>query len=131
MAVTASVHIEDDPETRRHLLAAVTAHVRRLQRDGRSVPAGLAMLLVAPDGQGRTPVGEIAESADGGGMTPLALDYRSAGAVLGVSERTTRRLVRAGELPSVNVGGCPRVRMADLVAYVTGLDPVNSTGRQA
>ena len=84
------------------------------------------MLLLAPDGQERTPLGEIPEPVNGGGMTALCLDYRSAGAVLGVSERTTRRLVHDGVLPSVKVGGCPRVRLADLVEFVTGLEPVGA-----
>ena len=41
---------------------------------------------------------------------------------LGVSLRTIERLISAGRLPLVHVEGAARVRVADLEAYVQGLE---------
>jgi excisionase family DNA binding protein len=46
---------------------------------------------------------------------------------LGVSLRTIERLIAAGRLPLVHVEGAARVRMADLGAYVQGLDADHRT----
>ena len=46
---------------------------------------------------------------------------------LGVSLRTIERLISAGRLPVVHVGGAARVRVADLGAYVQGLGADNRT----
>lgn len=61
--------------------------------------------------------------SDGDGDDPdvLTLSYAQVGLRLGVSERTVRRLVAAGQLPAVEVGHRPRIRPGDLDAYVAGL----------
>jgi excisionase family DNA binding protein len=85
---------------------------RRYRRDGQHWPPVLESLrLLASSGQGR-PIfdGDI-----------LAMNYESAGRLLGVSERTVRRLVANGELPRVEIGGCSRVTVDDLRAYKDGL----------
>ena len=85
------------------------------------VPAQLVELLsqLASAGQGRPKVADVeAEPHD---SSVLLLDYNAAAARLGVSERTVRRLVAAGSLPAVVVGGCRRVRAADLAGYVEAL----------
>jgi excisionase family DNA binding protein len=45
----------------------------------------------------------------------------------GVSLRTIERLISAGSLPLVHVGGAARVRVADLGAYVQSLDADSRT----
>lgn len=49
---------------------------------------------------------------------------------LSVGRTLARSLVRSGELPSVRLGRCVRVRMADLTAYVERL-PVRGNGANA
>jgi excisionase family DNA binding protein len=47
-----------------------------------------------------------------------AVRYADAARRLSVSERTIERLVRSGDLPTVAIGGSPRIRVTDLTAYV-------------
>jgi excisionase family DNA binding protein len=113
---------------RRHLLAAVAEHVRRLRRSGLTPPAGLlAYAIRASGGLGRTTVDGLRSSVDSDRVPPLALDYRKVADVLSVSERSVRRAVAAGELPAVEVAGCRRVRVDDLAEYVSGRQPINTT----
>ena len=51
---------------------------------------------------------------------PLLLTYGAAGAKLSLSARTIRRLVDAGDLPVVRIGGAVRIAQADLEAYISG-----------
>lgn len=50
-------------------------------------------------------------------QVPLAHDYRQAGARLGVSERTVRRLVTGGALLSLGAGRRRLISEAELVRY--------------
>lgn len=52
---------------------------------------------------------------------PLLLRLRDAAEVLGISERSLRRLIERRELPTVMVGGCRRVKTSDLQRYVDTL----------
>ena len=52
----------------------------------------------------------------------LLITKSEAAEQLGVSVRTVERLISAGLLPLVHVEGAARVRVADLGAYVQGLD---------
>lgn len=116
-------------DLRRHLAAAVAEHVRRLRRDGLAVPAELTRLTAAISASGgpeRPTLDDASSRVDSAGMQPLTVDYRDAAEVLGVSERSVRRAVRAGDLPAVRVAGSVRIRTADLTGYVEGLAPTNS-----
>lgn len=42
---------------------------------------------------------------------------------LRLSKSYVKKLIAAGEVPSVKVGRCRRVRLGDLGAYVNGLTP--------
>jgi excisionase family DNA binding protein len=84
----------DDDAAVRHVNAAVTAHIRQLQRDGRHVPPGLARYM-ATSGH---------ERPDLDVPPPLAVSCQEAARLLGVSVRTVRRRVRARLLPSVRIG---------------------------
>jgi len=56
------------------------------------------------------------------------LNYREAGKLLGVTERTVWTLVDNGELPAVRFGRSVRVDPVDLRAYI---DRCKTTGRTA
>lgn len=53
---------------------------------------------------------------------PVALGITDAARHIGVGATTLRALIGAGELASIMVGGRRLVRLADLDAYVAGLD---------
>ncbi|MDO8363054.1 MAG: helix-turn-helix domain-containing protein [Actinomycetota bacterium] len=112
-----------DPLLVRHLQRALSSHFRWCREQGVAVPAELRGLFdaLASDGQRRPTGARSGESGDDAAML-LALTYDQAAGRLGVSSRTVRRLVAAGSLPSVMVGGLPRVRAADLAAYVEGME---------
>jgi excisionase family DNA binding protein len=57
----------------------------------------------------------------------LLLTKSEAAEQLGVSLRTIERLISTGRLPLVHVAGAARVRVADLGAYVQGLDADHRT----
>lgn len=111
----------------RHVAAAVRVHIRELRREGLPVPAALADLaaICASGGLARPNMDGPTGAGDHPGMDPFAVDYRSAGDLLGVSDRSVRRLVRAGELTAVPIGGCKRIRVADLQNYLAGLPAVD------
>ena len=48
------------------------------------------------------------------------LTLKQVAVVLGLSERSVRRIIQAGDLPAIRVGGSPRIRSADLRAYMDG-----------
>jgi excisionase family DNA binding protein len=77
--------------------------------------------LMARSGQQRPNVAVDGPGGDGGGVTPLLVGYRDAAAVLGVGERTVRRLVADGTLPSMRVGQRVLVHVDDLAAYAASL----------
>jgi excisionase family DNA binding protein len=55
---------------------------------------------------------------------PALLTYTQVAEHLGISLSKVRRLIRAGDLTAVNVGERnPRVRRADLAAYIADLAP--------
>lgn len=116
-----------DDHIGRHLALAVKEHVRELRRSGLPVPAVLLDLVTvcATGGQARPTLDGPTGTGEGAAMDELTVDYRSAAGRLGVSDRSVRRLVRAGQLPAVEVGGAKRIRVADLREYVDRLQPVD------
>lgn len=121
-----------DGPLRRHLVAALEGYLAALKRNGVSPPPDLRDLVNAlrvSGGQSgsRNAVGE--DLGDVGVMQALAFSYRVAADRLGVSESTVKRLVKAGELPVVDVLGSRRIRSADLDAYLESL--ATSKGRGA
>lgn len=61
-------------------------------------------------------------------LPELMLTVGETATVLRVGETTVRALIKSGELESVLVTGCRRIRRADLEAYVASL-PVGRRGR--
>lgn len=108
-----------------HLSVALGNHLKWLQRNGYSVPDGLAELQAlfrskASGGQGE-PNGAVALELVEPRLDPLVLQYAEVARMLRCSPRTVGRLVSSGALPTVKVGGLARVRVVDLNAYVIGL----------
>jgi excisionase family DNA binding protein len=89
---------------------------RRYIQNGQHWPVELESLrLLASERQAAPFLDDTADSR-------LAVDYEEAARRLHVSRRTLQRLVASGELPTVVIGGCARVTVADLEAFVAGLD---------
>jgi excisionase family DNA binding protein len=113
-----------DDATRSHLAAALAAHAHKCRHNGRPLPPALTALLdgwTATGGQTRPSSPGPRAAGESDAMSALAVNYRDAGDLLGVSYRTVRRLVAKEVLPAVDVGGCRRIRTADLLDYVERL----------
>ncbi len=54
-------------------------------------------------------------------MSPRLLTYAATATVLGVGERTVKRLVTSGVLTPVKIGGSSRIRVEQLDDYITRL----------
>ena len=52
------------------------------------------------------------------GLFDHLLTLKEVGLILGLSERSVRRIIQAGDLPAIRIGGSPRIRSADLRAYL-------------
>lgn len=99
-----------------HLARAVAEHLKWCRRAGVPAPAELATLLAAlsaHSGQERPNV------APG---DPQAVNGASAARLLGVSERTVRRMRADGRLPSVRVGRRVLVPLAGVRRLLDGQD---------
>lgn len=105
-----------------HLVAALMAHIRQLNRDGVPVPAGLLDLaaLLARARHSPPNLDGPRGGRDAPAMPPLAVDYATAAAALGVSERTISRRVASGELPVIGSSHGRRIPVAALTAYAVG-----------
>ncbi len=109
-----------DPSARAHLRRALAAHHQWCRTNGVPFPAVFEPLLVS-NGQDWTSRDGDEEIADAAGV-PLAYRYDEAGEQLRVSEKTIRRLVEAGELRAVTIGGNNRrIPRDDLVEYLETL----------
>lgn len=109
--------------TARHLRHALASHASWCRTNAVEFPPELQDLLVilATTGQRRPPLGDERRSADDPSVL-LCLTYAEAGRRMGTSDRTVRRLVASGQLRSVRIGGCARIKTDDLAAYVAGLE---------
>jgi excisionase family DNA binding protein len=113
-----------------HLAVALEQHARSCRANGTKLPPELADLAKTcwarakgdSDRQEATTLAEVVQGLQGGPV-PLLVDVPEAAEVLGVSSRQVERLVASGELRSVKVGGCRRIRRSDLERYVDGLTP--------
>lgn len=86
--------------------------------DDTSVPPGVTVVAhVFATGSARVRRGLGAEMLDVHDC-PVLLDYDETAGYLNVSRRKVERLVKAGELPCVEVGSSRRIDPADLRAYM-------------
>lgn len=120
--------VEVSSDVAAHLAVAVKMYRDHRRRDYQPVPGELAELQqrwtdAARGGQAGTESTPIEAPAHDQGR--LLLTYEETARVLSVSKKTIGRLARAGDLPVVEVGGCPRIHRDDVEAYVEE----NRTGR--
>jgi excisionase family DNA binding protein len=112
-----------------HLATALRMHRDWAARTGIRVPAGFAELEQAftsraRRGQPGTALEELWVLRQSPDMTPRLLTYSQTATALSCSERQVKRLVADGLVPAVRVGaGAARIRVSDLDAYVTSLQP--------
>ena len=97
-----------------------------LQQSGLPVPPEVADFLAlcqaeASGDQAGPELATVADPLDGVSMSPLLLTYAQTEAALQCSHTQVKRLVSAGDLPTVKVGGLVRIRATDLAAYVDSL----------
>ena len=115
------------PALVRHLTYALSAHVRRLDQQGLTVPAELGFLVdfllraarIRLDSPMSAGIPETRQSAPMSDR--LLLTKHEAAERLSVSVRTVERLASTGRLPQVHVERSARFRVTDLEAYVDSL----------
>lgn len=123
-----------DVAAARHLEIALRTHRVKVERNGGAVPESvqlferLARFRVSGGQDGSLP-GDSTGAPDDQGVTPRLLTYRQAGDALTASESTVKRLVAAGDLPAVRIGGAARIRIVDLDVYVASLSVKPVDGR--
>jgi hypothetical protein len=108
--------LSTDADRLREVARLLAEHARRSRRNGAVMPAELAHALLLASGVLQRP--DVASTVDAG--ESLLMDYAAAARALSTSARTVRRYVTDGRLPAVDCGG-PRIRQADLVAFVASL----------
>lgn len=94
-------------------------HRRWCRDNGYQWPEEFDQLLaiVAGGGQGVTGSDDELDLSEDAGV-PLAYDYDETGRLLRCSERTVRRLVKAGQLRSILVGSSPRIPRSEIERFV-------------
>jgi excisionase family DNA binding protein len=118
----------NDAEVRlREVARLIASYATRCRTNGVPLPTDVALAFVAATGGQQRP--EVAERTVV--VDAQCLSYDQVADVLGVSERTVRRLVRSGRLPHVPIGALRRIRTADLVDYVTGQRARSETDEDA
>jgi len=115
-----------------HVTIALQQHRKWARTAGLAVPDELdhlerALAIRARRGQTGTPVEDLWSVRHAQTMTPRLLTYAATATVLGVGERTVKRLVAAGDLTPVRIGGSSRVRVEDVDDYIARLTESAST----
>ena len=111
-----------------HLVIALSRYLRQLRAEGGGVPAQIEDLIPILADRVRAlhdvPLLDRWRVPSGPSAVPrrLLITKSEAAGQLGVSLRTIERLISAGRLPLAHVEGAARVRVADLEAYVQGLE---------
>lgn len=121
-----------DPRERHELLLALAQRQRAMRADGATLPPGLFALAEAvagvSKGQGGPTVDAAADDVDAHPvLAPLAITTTTAAAAIGVSTSTVKRLVAAGQLPTVKLMGRTLIRAADLAGFIGALTPTHRT----
>jgi len=118
--------LELDAATSAHLAGAISRHFAWARTNGIRPPAQLLDLgemcvHSARRGQAGTTIDGIASLLDAAAMSPppLLVSYAESARLLGVGERTIKRMVADGALSPVRVGASSRIRRADLDSFVS------------
>lgn len=122
---TTPLTVAGTPTLIRDLRIAIELHRRASRNAGRAPSRPLADLdavlerITASSSQQPTNIDTTRPGSDAEPVPPLAVDYPEAARMLTVSERQLRRIVAAGHLPKIRIGGLVRFRRRDLEAFVT------------
>lgn len=109
-----------------HLAIALTRYVATARADGVSPPLELltlrdALVEVARSGHELPSVAASSDAGDGPSVErKIAFDVREAAEVLSISERSVRRLIADGRLPTVQVGRRRLIGRHALESFVRG-----------
>jgi excisionase family DNA binding protein len=110
-----------------HLALALRRYHEWAAANSMAVPRPLARLerhaaIRAIPGQDGSALDALLRARQVEATTPrLLLSTTDTAEALGCSLSVVKRLIRAGDLPTVKVANCTRVRVADLTTYVDNL----------
>jgi len=115
-----------------HVCIAIQQHRKWARTSGLAAPDELdeierALATRARRGQDGTPLEDLWTLRHAEQVSPKLLSYAATATVLGVGERTVKRLVAAGDLTPVRIGGSSRVRVEDVDDYIARLTESAST----
>jgi excisionase family DNA binding protein len=119
-----------------HLALALQGHrdwarVRRLALPKELDEIERALAIRARRGQVGTPLENPAEPLEAEPVSPRLVTYADTAALLHVGERTVKRLVAAGALRPLRIGGAARLRLTDIDAYIDRLAAESPTPKEA
>lgn len=109
-----------------HVCIALQQHRKWARTAGLAVPDELdqlerALANRARRGQAGTPLEDLWTVRHSEVMAPRLLTYAATAQVLGVGERTVKRLVQSCDLTPVRIGGSARIRVEELEDYIDQL----------
>lgn len=123
----------DVPTLAAHIGRALKDHVTWCRTNGTPTPPELVGIapqrldllarfvqMLVGTGPERTSLAALGDLPDAAPV-PIAYTFVEAGQLLRVTERQIRRLVQAGELQAISVGGQRRIHRDDLTDYATRL----------
>jgi len=106
-----------------HVTIAIQQHRAWARTAGLALPDELdqlerALAIRARRGQDGTPLEDLWSVRHAQTMAPQLLDYAATAKVLGVSERSVKRIIATGDLTPVKIGGSSRIRVEQLDNYL-------------
>ncbi len=115
-----------------HVCIALQQHRNWGRRAGLALPEELpeierALAIRARRGQTGTPVEDLWQVRHAEQVSPKLLSYAATAQVLGISERSVKRIIATGDLRPVKIGGSSRIRVEDVDSYIARLTESAST----
>ena len=128
--------VDVDDRAAGFLIIAIEDLRKRMAYTGLAMPAGVPELAAAlrqrlSQGHAGPALDDLAAVADAVRVSPLAITYDDAAELLGIGRSSLKRLIAAGRIATVSIGGAVRIRTADLEAYVAKLTPIDRTAGDA
>jgi excisionase family DNA binding protein len=124
--VVVSMTDRGELEALAYVIDALRQQEIRYRKSNLPVPASVPRLVEevgfrVSRGQGGSPVAAESPAPQTEVETRLMVRYETAAGMLEVSMSTLKRLIKDGAVKPVRVGGTPRIRVADLEAFVISL----------
>ncbi len=109
-----------------HVTIAIQQHRAWARRAGLALPEELpeierALAIRARRGQTGTPVEDLWQVRHAEQVSPKLLSYAATATVLGISERSVKRIIATGDLRPVKIGGSSRIRVEDVDGFIDRL----------